>query len=64
MLIILLFFLLSFLNNVLDVRPRAENTPINIHISPFIDRLCEIILTLVSINSNERRMYVIDFLRM
>ncbi|XP_043513633.1 cilia- and flagella-associated protein 47-like [Frieseomelitta varia] len=45
-----------------DVRS-AENVPMKIHVSPFVDRLCEIILTLVSANGTEQRVYKVCFLR-
>lgn len=47
----------------LDVRPSAENVPMKIHISSFVNRLYEIILTLVSVNENEQRVYKVCFLR-
>lgn len=46
-----------------DVRPSADNVPMKIHLSPFVDQLCQITMTLVSVNGNERRVYKVSFLR-
>ncbi|XP_060830391.1 cilia and flagella-associated protein 47-like [Bombus pascuorum] len=45
-----------------DVRPSADNVPMKIHLSPFVDQLCQITMTLVSVNGNERRVYKVSFL--